>query len=137
MKIIVIGPPKSGKSSYAKVLRNLHGVPTYCTDPLYTVKDPEPDVTYAPDLDWSDCSEYVARNWLSLPGPWCIEGVGAVRALRKYLTMNKPETLKGVRVRLLRPPADSDYKYSCMAKSITTIWRQIEPLLAGHMRVTQ
>jgi hypothetical protein len=35
-------------------------------------------------LDWSACSQWVADKWLTLPGPWVIEGVAVPRALRKW-----------------------------------------------------
>lgn len=135
-KYIIIGPPRSGKSTYARQLRE-EGIPTYCTDPGSCVKNPETDVTYAPDVEWSECSDYVARKWMTMPAPWCIEGVGSVRALRKYLVNNMPSTLRDVTIVVFEHQLSEHVTkagQSVMAKSINTIWNQIRPLVKTHVR---
>lgn len=137
MKYFVIGPPRSGKSTYARRLRE-EGIPTLCTDPRGHVKEPEPFVTYAPNLDWSDCSQYVADNWITKSGPWCIEGVGSVRALRKFLVRPKAhEALKDVVIVVFDqqlPEHVTKSGQSVMAKSVATVWSQIRPLVKDRVR---
>lgn len=86
MRVIVIGGPRAGKSTYAKQ----SGLPHYCTDPKSLVKEPIDGVTYLPEgLKWSEDSDYILSKWFSKPGDWIIEGVGAVRALRKWSLVHK------------------------------------------------
>lgn len=136
MKYLIIGPPRSGKSTYARRLRE-EGIPTFCTDPQPHVKEPEPDVTYAPALDWSACSQYVADHWIDRPGPWCIEGVGSVRALRKFLVRpNADKALHDVAVIVFErqlPEHVTKPGQSIMAKSVATVWSQIRPLVKDHI----
>ncbi len=88
MRTIIVGGPRTGKSTLAKSF----GVPVFCGDPRSLVKDPEPGVTYLPEFydlpekeRWSAGSEYVAKEWFSLPGPWVMEGQIMARALRKWM----------------------------------------------------
>lgn len=76
-RILITGAPCTGKSTLAASL----GLPHYCTDPsrMTAMGIGTPD-----HLDWSEASEYVAREWLTMPGPWVIEGVAVPRALRKW-----------------------------------------------------
>jgi len=69
MRTIIAGGPRTGKTTLShsfvssRVLR---------TDDLIS-------------MGWREASDYTAREWLRHPGPWVIEGVAAVRALRKYM----------------------------------------------------
>ena len=124
VKIIIIGGPLCGKSTLASQFRK-EGTPTFCSDPKTTVRSPEEGVTYLPDgLDWSAGSEYIAKNWLTMPPPWCCEGVGMVRAIRKALVYQIP--LLGTQVIYLdKPYAARTPKQEQMAKAIATIWHEI------------
>src|ERR1044072_6889457 len=83
-RIIIVGGPRTGKSSLAETLRP-HGYEIFCGDPLSKVKEPRKGVTYLPeDLDWSEGSAYVADHWFSMQGPFVLEGQIMARALRKY-----------------------------------------------------
>lgn len=70
MRILITGPPQSGKSTLAMILSDVLEIPVYATDQLK-------------DLEWSEASEAASR-WLDDPGPWIIEGVMVPRALRKW-----------------------------------------------------
>jgi adenylate kinase family enzyme len=76
-RIIIIGPPKAGKTTLGRELANASGALLRHTDDLI-----------GGELDWSGCSERIATDWFAEPGPWIIEGVAAVRALRKWLAAN-------------------------------------------------
>lgn len=67
-RIVIVGGPKTGKSTLAPKL-----------GPLVKHTDEK--------LEWSDASEKVS-TWFDQPGPWVIEGVNAARALRKWLANN-------------------------------------------------
>lgn len=133
MTMIIVGAPRSGKSTLARELRGL-GYRTYCTDPLSLVKDPEQQVTYLPEgLDWSEGSRFVADQWLPLKGQVVIEGVGTVRALRKLLEDGRSHVLNDATiVRLTRQfdCAVTKAGQRSMAKAIDSIWAEISAQLA-------
>lgn len=74
-RIIVAGVPQSGKTALAKSLGAELGYPVKHTDDLLQ-RDPKPE--------WSELSTVVA-GWFAESGPWIVEGVAAVRGLRKYM----------------------------------------------------
>lgn len=124
-----MGPPLSGKSTWARERAVATGARVYCTDPRSTVREPEAEVTYLPEgLGWSEQSRYVADHWLPLPGPVVIEGVATVRALRKLLADGRRAELDGAQIvrftRATRYAALTSSQLG-MAKSIDTIWSQI------------
>lgn len=131
-KIILVGAPRSGKSTYAAGLRK-DGIPTFCTDPESLVKDVEKAVTYLPEgLDWSEASQYVLDQWFTMPGPWCIEGIATVRALRKLLDERRTVLLKDVQVLRFRgqhKDAVTKPGQITLKKGIDSIWFEIEPRL--------
>jgi len=112
MRIVIAGLPKVGKTTLAKKLGE-SGVRVLHTDDLMA-------------LEWSKASE-VASTWFDVPGPWIVEGVAAVRALRKWLDRHhrseKPCDLilfsSLPREKLVLPGQVS------MAKGILTVWSQI------------
>ena len=68
MRIVIGGGPRTGKTTISRQL----GWPVKHTDDLIK------------DHNWSDASAKIADEWMRVPGPWVIEGVATVRALRKY-----------------------------------------------------
>jgi hypothetical protein len=89
MRTIIAGGPLTGKSTAAEKLRVAQGLDLYlCTDTLRQAGNRSVGkVLHTPsqfDNDWSGLSEWVALHWLTKPDPWILEGVAAVRALRKY-----------------------------------------------------
>lgn len=81
---------------------------------------------------WSRASEIIATQWFIMPGPWVIEGVAAVRALRKWLRAH-PEGAPCDRVIwmntphvMLAPGQDT------MAKGCRTVWNEISAELEGR-----
>ncbi len=93
-RIVIVGGPRCGKSKLSKALR-ARGFPTFCGDPHDKVKEPEPGVTYLRDgmgME-SESSRYIVDNWLTMPGPWVLEGHIMARVLRKWVkdVLEKPE----------------------------------------------
>jgi hypothetical protein len=118
MRIVVIGGPLSGKSTYSST----YGLPVYCTDPKSLVRNPKPNVTYLPEgLGWSEGSEYVAKNWLTKPGDWIIEGTGAIRALRKW--SGSPDQI--IYITNMHPSQEPLPGQMAMAISISTMWEDV------------
>lgn len=93
-RIVIVGAPRSGKTTLAATF----ALPVIHTDAL------------ASEGDFSAQSQKAAEL-LELPGPWVLEGVTMVRALRKWFRLH-PE---GV-------PCDAIY--GC--------WAPLEPLSAGQ-----
>lgn len=87
-RIVLVGGPRSGKSTLARELR-AKGIPTFCGDPLSKVKEPEEGVTYLPEglpmAGDEGPSVWIAQHWFTMPGPWCCEGWVMARALRRWL----------------------------------------------------
>lgn len=123
-RVIVIGGPRAGKSTYA---RN-SGLPHYCTDPKSLVKDPLDGVTYLPEgLPWSDDSDFIVSRWFTKPGSWVIEGVGAVRALRKW-AVQYPHAMPCHEIVVIHGHHSSVTMLSgqeSMAKGVMKIWGDI------------
>lgn len=69
-RVVIGGGPLTGKTTLARSA--FAAVPVRHTDDLIDTHD------------WSAASATVAE-WMAEPGPWVIEGVAAVRALRKAL----------------------------------------------------
>lgn len=114
MRIVIAGGPKVGKTTLSEKLRSASGSPVFHTDDLIGTHD------------WSKASEAVAR-WFDRPGPWIVEGVAAVRALRKWMDSHHRTELpcdivyfsNSPRAKLVLPGQVS------MAKGVMTVWSQI------------
>lgn len=105
------------------------GVPVYCADPKNLVKDVLDNVTYLPEgIDWAAQSHFICNNWFQMDGDWVIEGVGVVRALRKWINYydSKPPCYNIIYIKNYHPAAGEllDGQES-MTKSIESIWNEI------------
>jgi hypothetical protein len=90
-RVVIVGGPRTGKSTLARQLR-AQGLPTLCGDPRSKVKEPEAGVEYLPEgLPYAGdggAANYIARYWLTRPGPWVCEGHVMARALARWLADN-------------------------------------------------
>lgn len=119
-RIVIIGGPKTGKTTLSLAALVLG-------QGLKPEQVRHTDATK--DLDWSKASEAVVP-WFDEPGPWVIEGVAAVRALRKWLAEHKEgKPCDELRV-LTKPFAELIKGQAAMTKGIATILKEIEPELA-------
>ena len=135
MRTVIVGGPLRGKSTLARELRDRSGgdVPVYCSDPRSTVREPLDGVVYLPEgLPFRGdhgAAAYVAKAWLTLPGPWIIEGHAMARALARYLRLY-PDMVPCDRVIALLglPYGVETTSQRRLAKHCETQWRNV----AGH-----
>jgi energy-coupling factor transporter ATP-binding protein EcfA2 len=114
-RICIIGGPRTGKTTLAGTMENvLH------TDDLID------------KFDWSGVSEFVATDWLARPGPWVIEGVAVVRALRKWLAANADGAPCEKIIVLTEPRVELSKHQAAMAKGHEKVWREVRPLLLAR-----
>ena len=116
-RIVVLGGPRTGKTTYAATL----GGRVRHTDD-------------AMDLGWSEASAEVAR-WMVQDGPWVIEGVAGARALRKALATSTERPCDRVVV-LSDPWAELTSGQRTMTKGCVAVFAEIRAeLLARGVEV--
>jgi 2-phosphoglycerate kinase len=114
-RILIIGGPGTGKTTFANELARKTGFELVHTDDLM-------------HMNWSDQSEVLARKMAHTAaedGAFIVEGVAAVRALRKALDMaQKPVD----EIHIMRKQHLPGYSKGAdaMRKGIDTVWRGIE-----------
>jgi hypothetical protein len=128
-RIVVAGGPLTGKTTLAKALHERR-----------RVGDVDGRLLHTDDLvgrmAWSESSLHVARLFDETAAPWVVEGVTAVRALRKWCR----ELHLGARAHGARPcdlvlylgePVAAYDKpgQETMAKGCWTVWREVRQLL--------
>ena len=114
-RILVTGGPRVGKTTLARSIGALHGLPVRSTDDLIATHD------------WSAASSAVAA-WLDDVGPWVIEGVAIPRSLRKWLATHDGAPADGIFIG--RDPREArSAGQDAMAKGLETVWAEIAPEL--------
>lgn len=124
MRILVAGRPRCGKTLAALSLSRQHKAPLRSTDDL--IKGSE----------WSEASEK-ASLWLDEPGPWVIEGVAVVRALRKWLARHPPpgDGLPFDEMHWYRKLKCASTKgQNVLGKACETVWREIRPEVVRRLQ---
>jgi hypothetical protein len=110
-RIVIVGGPKTGKSTLAHHPRHF-AAEVRSTDELVGV------------LEWSEVSAEVA-TWFDEPGPWIIEGVATARALRKWLATHAEAPLDIVVVLMGKPFVELSKGQAAMGKGVATVWNEI------------
>ena len=114
-RICIIGGPRTGKTTLASAMSNvLH------TDDLIG------------QFDWSGVSEFVSTDWLARSGPWVIEGVAVVRALRKWLVANVDGAPCDRIIVLADPLVELSKGQAAMAKGHEKVWQEVRPQLRAR-----
>lgn len=120
LRTVIIGPPKAGKTTLAGAIANVQ---------------PDTQVLHTDDLiglGWSEASQHIANHWLSRPGPLVIEGVAAVRGLRKWCAANAAGKPCDVVLYLTEPWVKLSPGQASMATGHTKIWAEIEAELVSR-----
>jgi len=89
VRVGIIGGPGCGKSTLARELARKMGCLVLCTDTWEQAgkrdgSTQEGTLYSPPGMTWSGTSQWVSESWLNRHGPWVMEGVALVRALRKW-----------------------------------------------------
>jgi dephospho-CoA kinase len=111
-RILIIGGPRTGKTTLAEKLHEETGAPIRHMDDLIATHD------------WSGVSEAASR-WFNDPGPWIIEGASGARALRKWLAANPAGKPCDILYLLTEPRVDLIKGQAAMAKGCETVWNEI------------
>jgi len=119
MRTVICGGPKTGKTT----LSQKHLAPIHHNDDCISA-------------GWSEASGEIAHLF-DCPGPWTIEGVASVRALRKWLKHNRGKPCDQV-LFLTEVKSMDGYtpRHASMAKGVHTVFEEIEgELLARGVEV--
>ncbi len=121
-RILVAGGPRVGKTRLASGLALEHAIPferIRHTDDLIKTHE------------WSEASAEVAR-WMSEPGPWLIEGVSVVRALRKWLAAHPDPRERPCDILMLsvNPREELLPGQRSMLRGLITVWNEIRDAVA-------
>lgn len=120
---MIAGVPRAGKTTLAAERRAPDSEPRHTDDLIH--------------LGWSGASDVVS-TWFYLPGPWIVEGVAAVRALRKWLRANATSAPCDRVVWLGTPRIELSRGQAALAKGCATVWREVRPeLLARNVHVEE
>lgn len=106
-RVVICGVPRAGKTTLAAAFSC-----AFSTDSLID------------SLEWSEVSEHVSAMF-DAPGPWAIEGVAAVRALRKWLAAHKGGKPCDMVMWFGKPAIDVTAKQAAMGKGVVTVWQEI------------
>ena len=113
MRIVITGGPRTGKTELVK-----RYVVVYHTDDYM-------------HLEWSEASKAVMQ-WFYNTGPWIVEGVAAVRALRKWLEANPTGKPCDLLVVLDHEYEELTKEQRTMCKGLFTVLAEIAPELRAR-----
>ncbi len=116
-RVVISGIPRSGKTTVAKMLAG-RTVEVRHTDDLVG------------KMEWSESSAEVA-TWFDAPGPWIIEGVAAVRALRKWIAAH-PGQPCDVLIWCRTPRVELNKGQATLGKGCETVLAGIQHELAAR-----
>lgn len=116
-RIVIAGGPRTGKTTRSTELAAQLGCTAHHTDDTI-------------GAGWSDASA-AAADWFDRAAPWIVEGVTAVRALRKWMAANEGRPCDRV-IWLVEPFVELSRHQAAMAKGCSTIWDDVEAELVGR-----
>ena len=124
-RIVIIGGPRTGKTTYAARFSDVTDW-IRCSDPKAHGGNADDRFDLPERERWSAVSAEVA-GWLDRPGPWVVEGVAVIRALRKWRDAHpgcpcpceEVHLLTRVKIATLTTGQES------MTKGVMTIFREL------------
>lgn len=119
-RVVIVGGPRAGKTTFAAKLGAELDAPVRHTDDLIP-------------HGWSESSR-LAAEWFDAPGPWIVEGVATVRALRKWLAANPGGAPADIVYVANRARVPLTPQQRIMSDGCVTIWREILPELRRRVR---
>lgn len=129
MRVVVIGGPRTGKTTYATKLAKQLGAHLASTGKR--TQQPEGLVStdnWMHKSNWAELPDHVITD-LKKRDSFVLEGTQAARVLRRWLTRD-PETVKVDKVLVFgRPWVARTPGQESMAKAVRTIFRDLQPLL--------
>ncbi len=111
MRTLIAGGPRTGKTTLGGKLARAAGIKLRSTDDLIP-------------LGWSEASE-AAAGWMSVAGPWVIEGVALPRALRKWLEAHRTGKPADELYWLAVPREERSAGQIRMAAGCETVWAEV------------
>lgn len=111
-RILILGGPRTGKTTLANKLGAERGIPVRGMDDLIGA------------FDWSAASAEAAR-WMDDPGPWIIEGVQGARALRKWLAAHPEGQPADLIIHCQKPHVPLTAGQIAMGKGCLTVWGEV------------
>jgi len=124
-RIVICGGCRTGKTTLAERLAKETGHYLKGTDSL---------IEHA---DWSRASE-IASYWFDIEGDWIVEGVAAVRALRKWLARNPDGRPCDVCYWSNVAHVDLSLGQHRMNQGCFTVWNQVrDELLVRGVRIEE
>jgi adenosyl cobinamide kinase/adenosyl cobinamide phosphate guanylyltransferase len=116
-RTVIIGGPRTGKTTLANALAQKDGRPVISTDGFI-------------EMGWSEASQYVATDVLERQPPWIVEGTCAIRALRKWLEQHDKGSPCDDVYWLLSAKVALSKSQVAMFKGCCTIWASIRDEVA-------
>jgi adenylate kinase family enzyme len=121
--IIITGVPKSGKSTLAVKWAEEKNQQLCRTDDMIEM------------MEWSEISNEIAK-WIEGGDDEIIEGVAAVRGMRKWLKAHPDKQLPNlIFIFLYRPKIELTPGQVSMAKAVITIWEEIREDLQNRKAI--
>lgn len=134
-KILIIGGPKTGKSTLGRRLSGELSVPLKCSDFTNRGGDIEPLKFATKDEQWSYASEKVAE-WLDDPSDMVIEGIAVVRGIRKWLKQHPKDPLPFEKIIYLTVSQQELGKgQHALCRSVNTIFGEILPAIKDRLEI--
>ena len=118
-RIVIAGGPRTGKTTKANEMAEASKVTVKHTDDLIG------------EHEWSEASQKVA-DFFAEPGPWIVEGVATVRALRKWLKQNPEGKPCDKVIKMITPLVPLTPGQITMEKGCATVFNEIEAELRAR-----
>ena len=111
-RVVIGGGPGTGKTTLSA---------SYACDVVHTDR-------MIGRTTWESISDHLA-DWMLRPGPWVVEGVASVRALRKLLEVYPHRRPCDLVIWCRTPRVPLTARQATMAKGVERTWREVRAVL--------